>query len=90
MANEFYDLFNQLFYSEEVWGYMGVIGIAVLALIVTAKEPKAFPFLVMLQALMMITYFDHIAAGGYFVWHIIILLIGAFMTGIVGVSGVKR
>jgi len=88
MANEFIDLFQQLFYSTEVWGYLG-IGITIaFFMVVTYKVKYCFaPFLVILLV-MSLEYLDRIASNGYFALHFVITIIGTIIIGYIGIEGI--
>lgn len=90
MANEFFDLFNQLFYSTEVWTLLGVMAIITICILIVKKEPLTFFALVIGQMYMMITYFDHVTTEGFFVVHIILLMFGSGFTALLGVMGARQ
>lgn len=77
MANEFYDLFNQLFLSTGVWGYIGVLAIIVASLLFAKAVKHSYIFLIPLQVLMSIEY---LTLGSSYFWHIILLVSGATVT----------
>jgi len=83
MANEFYDLFNQLFYSTAPWGYIG-IGVIILCCLAAARSIKySWLFSSLLQILIVISYVE---AGTSYTYHIILLVIGAVFTVVLGVE----
>ncbi len=82
MADEFLDLFTQLFYSTEAWGYLGVILIVVIpSLSLAAKIKYSWIFLTLFQILTVINYVN---AGTSYTWHIVILVFSAVFTVVVG------
>ena len=83
MANEFYDLFNQLFFSTNPWGYLGILGIILVCLASAVSIKYSWVFSVSLQILMVIAYID---AGTSYGYHIVLLVIGAIFTMILGVE----
>ena len=89
-GEEFVDLFEQLFYSQEVWSYLGIFGMIVLCLIVSYKVKFAFPFSVIILSLMGVTYFDQLTAGGFFAWHIILLFAGSFFCVLLGLLSLRE
>ena len=83
VADEFLDLFTQMFYSTAPWGYLG-IGVVILASLATARNIKySWLFTSLLQILMVINY---IGAGTSYTYHIILLVIGAIFTIVLGVE----
>ena len=79
MANEFYDFFNQLFYSQEVWGYLGVIFTLIIGLVVCSKIREAAVIFVPIYSIMALDYAAKISVTGYFAWHFILMVLGAIM-----------
>lgn len=90
LANEFYDLFNQLFYSTELWGYLGVLGVTALCLIVIYQVKEVAPFGFIVLTLMGIDYIGRQVAGGYYIWHAVIALVGGVMCVIVGIQQFQK
>ena len=83
LADEFYDLFNQLFYSEEIWGYLGLT-LLIGFLFVVGYKIKAFNFVsFLILALMGLHYFSLQLAGGYYIWHGLIALAACFLTVVI-------
>jgi len=83
IANEFFDLFNQLFLSVGVWGLIGV-SLVIIASLLFAKTIKySYIFLIPLQALMAIEY---LTLGSSYFWHIILLVTGSIVTLLVGLK----
>jgi len=87
MADEFYDLFNQLFYSTDVWGYLGIALVVSFFFLVSYKVKEAFPFFVLIMIFMSVDYLDKMLATGYFAWHFVIL---AFSSIFMVVTGLDR
>lgn len=73
----FNNLFENMFYSQEIWGYIGVLGLLVAGVIVCTKYKYAsigfFPVFV----IMAIDYLGLITANGYYAFHFLIMLFGA-------------
>lgn len=88
MANEFFDLFNQLFYSTEVWGYLGIALVLGFFLVVAAKVKFAgIPF-TFIMVIMGLDYLAKMTATGYYVLHFIICIFGAILMMWIGVLGI--
>lgn len=83
------NIFELLFYSTEIWGYFGVIGLVTFSLIFSSKVKYSFVFWTIGLMYMMVDYFGMITVSGYFVVHIIILMVGAFISAMVGVNNLK-
>lgn len=79
MANEFYDFFNQLFYSHEIWGYMGIFIVIGLSLLIVYRIRYSSLFFAPIVAIMGIDYSYRIASDGYFVLHFAILEFAAVL-----------
>ena len=83
IANEFYDLFNQLFLSVGVWGLIGVSLVIITSLLFAKTIKYSYIFLIPLQALMAIEY---LTLGSAYFWHIILLVTGSIVTLLVGLK----
>jgi len=90
LADEFFDLFNQLFYSTEVWSYLGILAVVVVCLLFSHKVKGAFAFCFLGLMLMGVMYFDQVTAGGFFTWHVLIALLGAVMCIPIGVDTLRK
>lgn len=90
MADEFLDLFRQLFLSAEVWTYLGILGVVIIALLFSYKVKGVFPFCFLVLTLMGIMYFDEVTAGGFFIWHIVIAMLGAVMCIPIGIDKLRE
>lgn len=90
MADEFLDLFQQLFESTEVWSYLGVLGVIIVCLLMSYKVKGAFPFCFLVMVLMGIHYFDLVTAGGFFIWHVAMLLLGSVMCLPIGIDKLRE
>ena len=88
MANEFYDLFNQLFYSTEVWGYLGVVLVVGFCCVVAWKVKFTGVLFALLMAIMGVDYLAKMTATGYYAMHFIICVVSAMVLGYLGVSGI--
>jgi len=77
IANEFFDLFNQLFLSTGVWGYIGISLVIVASLLFAKAVKYSWIFLIPLQALMAVEY---LTLGSSYFWHIILLVSGSIVT----------
>lgn len=81
MADEFYDLFNQLFLSTDPWGLIGPLIVIVGSLLFAAKVKYSWLFLASFQVLMVISYVN---LGTSYSYHVVLLLFGAVFTVIAG------
>jgi len=76
------ELFTILFLSEVIYGYLGVALMVSLAVFATKKERSiGFVWLIILP-IMAITYYAKITATGYYMLHILILVMGEFFCGL--------
>ena len=69
-------LFYQLFYSVNMWGYIGPVSLVVLGFIITKKEKGLGIFFIIVDSLVIATYLSLIDATLEYWWNVIILLLG--------------
>ena len=86
MANEFYDLFNQLFYSTEIWGYLGLAFVIGFLFVILYKIKEFTPISFLILCFMGLHYIDIMQGGGYYIWHSVIAFSGAILTVLIGVG----
>lgn len=84
MANEFYDLFYQLFYSTDVWGYLGIVAVVMLAVMSVRERKELTPLGFLLCGYMGVDYLMRVTETGTYVLHGIIGLFGAIFIAIMG------
>lgn len=84
LANEFEDLFIQLFYSTEVWGYFGIAIVIAFFFVVSYKVKYSFSVFVPILVIMSLDYLGKMTATGYYAWHFLILIVSSFFLGIMG------
>ena len=70
---------NELFYSTEVWGYLGVFGMIFLAFIIGRKNKFAGVIWYVIMIIMAIDYLGMITASGYYSLHAIFLIFGGLL-----------
>ena len=70
---------NELFYSTEVWGYLGVFGMVFLAFIIAKKNKFAGVLWYIIMVIMGIDYLNLITDSGYYSLHAIILFFGGLV-----------
>lgn len=84
------NIFELLFYSEEIWGYLGVVGILTLSLIFALRVKYSFSFWCIACMLMGLHYFTIVTATGYYMLHAILLFFGAVISVFVGVEKLRE
>lgn len=90
MADEFYDLFNQLFYSTDVWGFLGIAVVLGIFLLLVTKIKGSFVIFCPILMLMAVDYLQRADVTPHFVWHFIISVIGLFMLLSIGIQGLRK
>lgn len=75
-----YDLFYELFLSEEPWGYLGIMGILIFGYVLAKKDKVLGLVWYIIEWLFLANYLSLVEATPFYWWHIIILLIGGFAT----------
>lgn len=90
MANEFEDLFIQLFYSTEVWGYLGLFGVVAFAIAVVYKfKVTAFIF-IPIFAIMGLEYLTLTDTYGNFIWRALFMFLSSLILMYVFVERAKN
>ena len=69
-------MFYQLFFSANMWGYLGPIALVISGYIVTKKDKSLGIFMFIVECLVMAQYLTLVEANPNYWWHIIILLLG--------------
>lgn len=72
-------MFFQLFFSLNMWGYLGPIGLVILGYIVANKEKSLGIIWFLVECLVLANYLVLVSATPDYWWHIYILLFGLFL-----------
>ncbi|GAH89677.1 unnamed protein product, partial [marine sediment metagenome] len=75
-----YSLFYELFFSLDMWGYLGPIGLVIGGYIVVNKEKILGVLWFVVEALFISHYLTLVEATPDYWWHIVILLFGGMLT----------
>lgn len=70
---------QELFYSTEVWGYLGVFGMIFLAFMISKKSKALGIIWWVIMIIMAIDYMNMIASTGYYSLHAILLFFGGLI-----------
>ncbi len=70
------NIFELLFLSTEMWGYLGPVGLVVIGYLITKKDKNLGIIFIIVDSLIIWQYLDRIAATPDYWWHVIILLLG--------------
>ena len=73
-------MFYQLFFSTNMWGYLGPIALVVIGYLLTKKERNLGIFFIIVNSLVIAQYLALIEATPDYWWHVIILLLGVLLT----------
>ena len=77
------NIFELLFLSTEMWGYLGPVGLVVIGFLLTKKERSLGIFMIIVDSLIIAQYLALIEATPEYWWHVIILLLGVVQCAIV-------
>ena len=77
------NIFELLFLSTEMWGYLGPVGLVVIGFLLTKKERSLGIFMIIVDSLLIAQYLALIEATPEYWWHVIILLLGVVQCAIV-------
>jgi len=78
------DLFDLLFLSENIYGYVGIILLLTLGLLVTRKLKVSAVLWIALFVLLGLEYLGLITATGYYSYHAIFCFVGIFLIVLAG------
>ena len=78
--NEALDLFNELFYSTEIWGFTGVIGLVLFGYWLTKQDKNLGLGYFVIILIMSLSYLPLITT---YYWHLGILLLGGMLVCLV-------
>jgi len=87
IVNHARDLFDLLFLSTEIYGYVGIILLLTLGLLITRKLRVSAVLWIALFILLGIEYLGLITTTGYYSYHAIFCFIGIFLMAIAGFMG---
>ena len=70
------NVFQELFLSDNMWGYVGVIGLVIIGWFITNKEKTLGVFMIIVYSLLIAQYLTLISANPDYWWQVIILILG--------------
>lgn len=68
--------FSELFYSTEIWGWFGPVGLVVIGLLIPKKDKSLGIIFILLESLVIAHYTTLLDATPWYIWNIFILLLG--------------
>lgn len=71
---------DELFYSLEVWGYLGPLFLVACGYVITKKDKNLGKFFFVFIAVVSVTYFNKFSTDPGYIWHAIFLLFGGVIT----------
>jgi hypothetical protein len=74
------NIFYELFLSLNMWGYIGPIALVIIGVFLVKKEKSLGVIWILLESLIIATYFSLLEATPDYWWHIIILLMGVIIS----------
>lgn len=77
------NIFNEVFLSLEMWGYLGPMALVVAGYILAKKDRGLGLIAFIVQCLFAAQYFALLEATPEYWWHIIIILVGGMLTCVV-------
>ena len=72
-------MFYQLFFSLNMWGYIGPVALVIGGYFITNKEKALGIFFIIVDSLIIATYLSLIEATPAYWWHVIIILLGELL-----------
>ena len=72
-------MFYQLFYSLNMWGYLGPIALVIVGFIASKKDAFIGIIFAIVETLIIATYLALIGATPEYWWNVLILILGIFM-----------
>jgi len=73
-------MFYQLFFSLDMWGYLGPLSLVIIGYIVASKDKSLGVIWFVLESLVIVNYLSLVAETPAYWWHTLILLIGGMST----------
>ena len=70
------NLFDELFLSTSIQGWIGPIALVVASLLLTKKDKSLGIFFILLNSLVLYYYSTLISSNGWYLWNMIIMLLG--------------
>lgn len=74
------NIFQELFLSTEIWGYLGPLALVACGLFLVQREKVLFIFVLIVEWLFAYHYLELIATTPGYAWHAVILLLGSLFT----------
>jgi hypothetical protein len=68
--------FNELFLSEEMWGYFGPLALIVIGYLVTKKDKNLGIFFIIVDSLLIAQYITLVSVTPNYWWQIFMLILG--------------
>jgi len=76
---EFTNLFEELFFSVQPWGFLGPVALVVIGYLLTKREQNAGFFYFILLLASANFYFSLMATEGFYLYHVLILIFGGII-----------
>lgn len=78
-----YNYLQELFYSTEVWGYLGPLGIVVIGAVVAKRDWKMGILYFIVEMLIVTHYFSLMVGTSWdYVWHMYIIFFGGLFLNV--------
>lgn len=74
------NIFQELFLSTEVWGYLGPLALVAIGLLLVKREPVLFIFVLIIEWLFAYNYLTLVSSTPAYAWHGFILILGSLFT----------
>lgn len=74
------NVFQELFMSTSVWGYLGPLALVALGLFLVKKESVLFIFVLIVEFLFAYNYLALVGSTPAYAWHGFIMILGALFT----------
>lgn len=80
--DDFFNIFDELFHSTELWGYFGPLGLVIISILLMKKEKTLWIFFIIVDSLVIWHYLELVVSTPDYWWHIIILVLGVITCAI--------
>lgn len=68
--------FQELFLSTDIWGWFGPCGLVILGLLFSKKDTTIAIVFILLDSLLIAYYASLLSTTGWYIWNMLILLVG--------------
>lgn len=85
-----FNIFEELFLSTEIWGYLGPFLLIFIGYLLVRKDPVLGVLWFIIECLIIAQYVPLAAVTPFYYWHIFILSVGGVLTLVFPLAGLKK